>query len=245
MRLFGGAKSSTSAVKDDADPHAAAASDDSTERTLRGFAAGMAHEFRTPLTALSGEIELALRRQRSVREYQQALERIAERTGELIEMTADLALLADPAAGAREASAVRVDTLFASVAAQIRGSASDPLLIDAARLDSRILGDARLLGRALVLLVQHAWRHRRPAARIHLRCAHASSAVVPILIEASPGFTADAWDGIRSRDGADRSHAPGQLRLRTAARIVGDAGGSIDVIKTARGEAVQVRLPQA
>lgn len=218
---------------------------DSTERALRSFAAGMAHELRTPLTALSGEIQLALRRQRSVGDYQQALARIAERATELIEMTGDLALFGDLSAGTRETSVVRVDALFAAVAARFNRSTGTPLVLDAAGLDARVVGDVSLLGRAMTLIVEHAWRHRHPTARMRLKCAPPASGFVPIVIEATPpGFLPQAWDYFALSGPADHATAPGQLRLRTASRIVQEANGSIEVAMTERGAAVFVRLPQ-
>ena len=48
-------------------------------RELQTFAASVVHELRTPLAAVSGEIELALLRDRTPAAYREALERIADR----------------------------------------------------------------------------------------------------------------------------------------------------------------------
>jgi len=75
---------------------------------LPAFAGAVAHEIRTPLAAVAGEVELALCRDRTVVEYQEALRRIGEGIAELIEITGDLSLLAsDDFVGAESGSVLR------------------------------------------------------------------------------------------------------------------------------------------
>ena len=50
---------------------------ESLSEQLEAFAAAVAHELRTPLAALSGEVDVALRRERSAAAYRDALVRIA------------------------------------------------------------------------------------------------------------------------------------------------------------------------
>ena len=62
---------------------------------LEAFAAAVAHELRTPLAALSGEVDIALRRERSAAAYRDALARIAASVAELVELTGDLTFLGE------------------------------------------------------------------------------------------------------------------------------------------------------
>src|SRR3954465_4629240 len=63
---------------------------------LPAFAAAVAHEIRTPLAAVAGEVDLALCRDRSAAEYREALRRIGEGIADLVEITGDLTLVGAP-----------------------------------------------------------------------------------------------------------------------------------------------------
>ena len=69
---------------------------------LEAFAAAVAHELRTPLAALSGEVDIALRRERSAAAYREALARIAASVAELVELTGDLTFSASSATTTRD-----------------------------------------------------------------------------------------------------------------------------------------------
>lgn len=62
--------------------------------TERRFASNAAHELRSPLTALRGELELALRRPRGVDEYRAAITESLESTERLVALAEDLLVLA-------------------------------------------------------------------------------------------------------------------------------------------------------
>ena len=64
-----------------------------------GFTAQAAHELRTPVTVLKGELELALRRPRSVEDYQEALGRTLEQVGHLADLVESLMALTRVEAG--------------------------------------------------------------------------------------------------------------------------------------------------
>lgn len=66
----------------------------------RRFAADASHELRSPLTAMRGEIELALRRRRDPDEYRQVLGSTLEEVVRLSRISEDLLLLARADAGA-------------------------------------------------------------------------------------------------------------------------------------------------
>ncbi|HSJ14234.1 MAG TPA: histidine kinase dimerization/phospho-acceptor domain-containing protein, partial [Longimicrobiales bacterium] len=75
----------------------------------RRFTADASHELRSPLTALRGEIELALRRPRSSEEYERVLRSAQEEVERLSRITEDLLTLARSDAGVLEARRVSVD----------------------------------------------------------------------------------------------------------------------------------------
>lgn len=59
----------------------------------RRFAADASHELRSPLTAMRGEIDVTLKRERTAEEYREALELQRDRLSELAAITEDLMLL--------------------------------------------------------------------------------------------------------------------------------------------------------
>ena len=60
----------------------------------RRFAGDAAHQLRTPLAALQGQVDVALRRERSADDYRATLEVVCEQTGELTEIVESLLYLA-------------------------------------------------------------------------------------------------------------------------------------------------------
>lgn len=76
---------------------------DEAFRNQRRLTADMSHELRSPLTALRGEIEVALRAERTPRDYQRVLHSALEEIERLTEMSDDLLLITRIDAGLLEA----------------------------------------------------------------------------------------------------------------------------------------------
>ena len=205
---------------------------------LPAFAGAVAHEIRTPLAAVAGEVELALCRDRTVVEYQEALRRIGEGIAELIEITGDLSLLAsdiEPAPGPAQLD---------RVLARVRERYADSGDVDVAAEDGvgiAIADDEGRLYRAIALVVEHAVRHRRNGAPIALRVDRAGPRV-RVLVEAqAPGFWPRAWTSLAND--ADDPATP--LRLRTSRRILDANGGALRVSTADGRDAVCIELPPA
>ena len=205
---------------------------------LPAFAAAVAHEIRTPLSAVAGEIELALCRDRPAAEYREALRRIGEGIAELVEITGDLSLLNDviepPAIPAY------LDAVLARVSDRFAGH--DEVTIEAGRAAAiRIAVDEVRLGRAIALVVEHAVRHRRSGARLSLRVEPAGGRVRLIVDAQPPGFWPRAWRSLI--EGGDDPAMP--LRLRTARRILDASGGTLTPVPATDCTSVVIDLPLA
>lgn len=61
---------------------------------IRQFSADASHELRTPLTIIKGEIEVALRSERTIEEYQDTLVSILEEIDRMSRIVEDLLLIA-------------------------------------------------------------------------------------------------------------------------------------------------------
>lgn len=202
------------------------------------FAAAVAHEIRTPLTAVAGEIEVALRRDRSAEEYREVLRRIAAPVSELVAISGDLSLLSGPPrrAGGTAASA-RLDLILARIASRFRENSAVRIDADAAGL-VRVAGDEPRLGRAITLVIDHALRHRRGHATVSVRAAAASDDVLVVINAQPSGFWPHAWESLRKAT----TGAGDPLRLRTARRIVDESGGAILLASGSGADVVQIQL---
>ena len=150
--------------------------------TQRRFVSDAAHELRAPLTSLRGELELALRRPRSVDEYRVALARAHDDVLALGALTDDLLALARARTNADDASA-SVAEAAARVAAMLRARADErrvTLAVEAPD-ELRVRCAPRDLERALRNLVENALRHA-PADTAVRVCAedHGESVTVSV-----------------------------------------------------------------
>ena len=82
---------------------------DAAFKNQRRLTADVSHELRSPLTALRGEIEVALRAERSPRDYQRVLRSGLEEIDRLTAMSEDLLLITRAAAGLLAARWVPTD----------------------------------------------------------------------------------------------------------------------------------------
>ncbi len=220
------------------------------EREIRQFVSAAVHELRTPLAALSGEVELALRRERTTIEYREALERIAERVTELTELSADLAVLSVPSGegvGA-DARSISLPQLLSQVAAACAAGGAEAVTVETLPDGTSVFGSPSSLARGLTLLVRHAVRQRRPGARVRLGPApeRMGDGSVSLLLSADPGgFQVGAWRYFEPRGReTPRGHAAGELRLRAASRMLANDGAAIAMVNDGRCEALHVRLPR-
>jgi signal transduction histidine kinase len=205
---------------------------------MNEFAGAVAHELRTPLAAVFGEVEVALRRDRSAAEYRDALQRIATGVAELVAITGDLTLLSDPVALARDASlSACLTTVLSSVERWF--AHSHIVRIDADAVAGLLVaGHQERLQRAATLVVEHAIRYRRGNAHVTVRGLADADGRRGIAIDApSAGFWPHAWLALD-----EQSDAPAPLRLRIARCVIEAAGGRLRTVAGAESEAVHIDL---
>jgi len=208
------------------------------QRTFHTLAAAVAHALRTPLSALSGELELALHRERTAEAYRDALRRIADRVTELDELTADLASFGSEV-GPIGSGTAGLDELLAPLA-------SADVDVEPPSPPARVTGDPQRLTRALTLLVQHATRHRADGGRVRVRAdvPPDDDAGIDVWVDVSPSrFPGRTWIHLEPvADGAEPVNTAGLFRLTTAAHLVGQCGGAIDVACRDGSDAVRISL---
>jgi len=213
-------------------------------REFHALAAAVAHALRTPLSALSGEVELALHRERTAEAYRDTLRRIADRVAELDELTGDLATFGS---GAEGAGASRSD--LGELLASLPPLSADGLRVERPPTDATVVGDPQHLGRALTLLVRHAAGHLADGGRVNLRVDRPAgdAAGVELTIDVRPSrFPGRTWLHLEpAADPGETGQTAGLFRLRTAAHLVELCGGTIRVECRDGSDAVRIRLRRA
>jgi two-component system, OmpR family, sensor kinase len=234
----------------------------------RRFAADASHELRSPLTAIAGEIDVTLKRERSADEYAETLRVVRNRLTEMFTLADNLTLLvqAEEQAGTVPLRPVPVRGLLSGVAARLRAAAAQrqiTLDLPTRGLDAlRVFGDAGLLGRALDNVVGNALQYTAPGGRVDVTIqwhpppgddAWATGRVLIRVRDTGRGIPVSEWERIFDRfhrldDSRSRRTGGTGLGLPIARAIVTLMGGTLRVAEShvARSSPVPaVHGPQA
>jgi heavy metal sensor kinase len=220
----------------------------------RRFAADAAHELRTPLAALRGSIEVALKGARSPEEYRRVLASDLEEVERLIRLSEDLLLLSRSMAGPETTrAAVDLEPLLLEVfdlGARLGQPAGVSVRIENAAPAS-VRGEAAGLRRALVNLVENAIKYTPRGGKVELSLGVGPETAVIDVSDTGIGLEpADAerifdpfvrLDAARSRDTGGAG-----LGLAIARSIVVAHGGTLSVeSRPGSGSRFTIRLPLA
>jgi signal transduction histidine kinase len=225
---------------------------------IRRFTADAAHELRTPLAALRGGIEVALRAPRSVEEHRRVLQSSLEDVERLIRLAEDLLLLsrtsADIGAGvgpARqrvELESIVLDVL--DVGTQLaHGTGVSLRLEDCA--PAVVVGDAADLRRAVLNLVDNAVKYTPAGGKVEVGLRLADGWASIVVRDTGPGIDpADAerifQPFVRLEAARARASGGSGLGLSIARSIVLVHGGVVTLTSTPGvGSEFAIRLPVA
>ncbi len=222
--------------------------------TERRFASHAAHELRSPLTALRGELELALRRKRSVEEYEGSLQEALEETNRLVDLAEDLLVVARIESGVADDPDEEVevgDVVRDAIAASIgRTHGEVPIVVEAEPVTVR--GADVALVRMVRNLVDNAIGHGgadpSARARIHVKCVEKDGARwARVEVEDDgPGVAVEDRERVFEpfHRGADarQEHGAG-LGLGIAREIARRHGGDVVMESPARPTRFVVMLP--
>jgi two-component system OmpR family sensor kinase len=159
----------------------------------RDFVAAASHDLRTPLAALTTELELALRRERSPAELRTAIAAAALQVQRLTELSGDLLAAAQsdeaPVAGPfAPVDLVAIVTRAAAMYRPLAAAQGRALCLQLGEVP-RVMGLAELLARAVRNLLDNALKHG--AGDITLSVHSAGERVEVAVIDAGPGFPAE------------------------------------------------------
>lgn len=227
----------------------------------RRFAADASHELRSPLTAMAGELDVALRHPRSVEEYRETLRLVRSRVAALATLSTDLMILSRAQEGLRDVAvrevpvAPLVDDAFERwrATAEARGIR---LVHDVAPALAAY-GDATLLSRVIENVVANAVHYNRDGGEVTVAASMAlpeADAWAPALItvevrDQGPGIPAAEHERIFERffrlDESRRRHTGGSgLGLAICREVLRALGGQIRVAASSpAGTTFAITLP--
>ena len=217
----------------------------------RRIIADVGHDLRTPITAMQGEVEVALRHPRSAEQYQQVLHSVLEEVNHLGTISDALLLLARIEAGdlAPRPRETDLADLVERAVGRLRQRVTDHPISYA----GNGIGSARVDGPMVELVLDHlldnAVRHTPPGTPVAVTVAGQPGSVLVTITDQGPGVSADVLphlferfyrgDSARGRGGAG-------LGLTVAAAIVSAHRGTISARPVSpTGLAVTVGLPRA
>lgn len=205
---------------------------DQAFRAQSTFTAQAAHELRTPVTALKGELELALRRERSPEAYRQALEHAAADVERLAGLVEGLMLLARVDSGQTEQGRT-VERLSAVVHEALR---RERATLEAAGCtvslelvsDPEVRLHVELMTIAVGNLLRNVARHA-PGAPVQIRIGQGGAVVV--VEDGGPGVPAEDRERLLERfaRGSTRREGLG-LGLPLAREIARRHGGELELL---------------
>jgi signal transduction histidine kinase len=216
----------------------------------RSFVADASHELRTPLALLKAELDLALRRPRSVEELERAVRSAADEADRLARLAEDLLVLARADQGRLPVrqEPVRPASLFAAVAERFRPRAEQAgrELVASAPPELEVRADRLRLEQALGNLVDNALRHG--GGKIELRSLQRDGVIELHVLDEGEGFRSEflerAFQRFTRADESRSSDGSG-LGLAIAAVIAKAHGGEASASNRATGGAdVSISLPQ-
>ncbi len=228
---------------------------ESFERQRR-FTGDASHQLRTPLTAILGQVDLALRQPRDVAEYQRVLQVVARQTRHLRQIVESLLFLAR-ADNEMLAPLLEVINLAAWLrdhltSWQETGRGCDLRLeCGAAEEPLPVRVQPALLAELVNNLLDNAARYSEPGTPIVVRLEHDGGDVLLRVEDRGIGIAADElallFEPFYRSPAARRRGAPGLgLGLAVAGRLARSFGGAIGVSSEAgKGSCFSLRLPLA
>lgn len=158
----------------------------------RRFTADASHELRSPLTALRGELELALRRDRPTAEYRRVIASSLEEVERLSRTAEDLLTLARSDAGVIEPALRLLDPAecLDRVVARLHPIADRHgiRLAPAVEENHRVYADPDLLERMVWNLAENAIKFSRPGAAVAIRLRGEAERVILEVADRGPGI---------------------------------------------------------
>ena len=226
--------------------------EESVER-MRFFTADASHEIRNPLSVLRTGLEITLRHERTVAEYQELLRENLQEIDRLHAVVEGVLLLARDVPGSelRLASApVDLGEVVRATVAFFAGLADESEV----RIDPRIepglvvSGDAALLRLVVFNLLDNALKHSPRGEVIQVEVRRQGDRAVLLVADRGPGVRPEDRERVFERffrGGPASGSGVGGLGLSVVRWVAEAHGGTARLLDTERGAAFEVSLPTA
>lgn len=224
------------------------------DENRRKLLADISHEFRTPLTVIRGESEIALRGKiKTKAEYQETLARIIEQADQTTRLVDDLLFIARADAGEPRLKLrpVSVNGLISAACSDFSAKAEQNKVIIVQTTvdeDAVVMGDAGRLKQVFSILIDNALRYSSRNGSIDIGLEHKNKKVFVTVKDHGIGLTseeaAQAFERF-FRGGKAQGHASGTgLGLPVAKAIIEAHKGQITLEgKPGKGALATVILP--
>ncbi len=224
------------------------------------FAADASHELRSPLTAMLGEIDVTLKRERAAEDYRESLVIVRDRIRQLAEMTEQLMILVRAQEGqVIGATEVELEPLAHEVvAAAGRYAEERQVTVLVGPMDHAVIyADRMLLARVLDNLVRNAVQYNRAGGHVAVSAEVEDSGGTEWTAAHTVLRVTDTGHGIPDSDrekvferffrverSRNRRTGGAGLGLSIASEVVRLFGGTIRVASsTPDGTTIEVRMP--
>jgi signal transduction histidine kinase len=216
-------------------------------RHERRFSAELSHELRTPLARMIAEIELALRRDRDPKEYQETLELVLGNANQLARIVESLVAAAEHEARGTRGTADAYEVAEGALGGVTYLAESRSVSLQAERPAQALrLGlDGDLAERVLHPVVENACRYGATWARV--RIERVGAKIAYFVEDDGPGVRKDEADTIFEpghRGTAAVSSSGAGLGLALARRLARSASGDV-IARPGAGGCFIVTLPPA
>jgi heavy metal sensor kinase len=224
----------------------------------RRFMADASHELRTPSAAIRAEADVTLsRQQRSEEEYRESMTVVQDAARRLSRIVDDIFLLARADAGhlVMRPESVDLDEIVIGAVRAVQpiatGRGVRVELLDV--VDAHIHGDADLLGRVMLNLLDNAVKHAPADSVVEVRLTASDSAFTISVVDSGPGIPESARERVferffrvdtaRARTESTVTSGAG-LGLAIARRIAEMHEGGVELVSSRPGHTeFRVRLP--
>ena len=160
----------------------------------RRFAGEASHQLRTPLAAVIGQVEVALRRERSPEEYRRVLDCVLSQAERLRRVSEALLFLARSEADAVLPGRERIE-LNAWIPERLRGWGDHPraadLTFEPADEPIAVRVHSDLFGELLGVLLDNAFKYSRPGTPVGVRIGRTGANVWLVVEDRGDGIAAD------------------------------------------------------
>ncbi len=219
----------------------------------RRMIADLGHDLRTPLTAMRGELEVALRSERRPEEYRSVLGSALEEVERLHAISEGVVMLARLEAGELRPEPVPVDLYELVVDAVKRvGARADGWVIDVLNphpASASSWADAKMLSHVFGELIYNTIQHTPPGTGVQVSFDVGDAEISATVSDDGPGIPEEdlpyLFERLYRHDEARSRTAGSGLGLTISAAILAAHEGSIAASRSAAGGlAITVRLPR-